>query len=430
MKFTGKDQINQRIERITPKDLIVGIDIAKEVHVAAATNFRGVQQGSICSFTNDEAGFTKLMHWVKKLERSTGLGHETIFGMEPTGHYGMTLASWLDQQGYAIMRVNPMTTKRNKENRDNRQSKHDAKDAVVIADVVCRGYYTPMLWHEVTYRKLRCAVTEREALAIDATRLGNQIQKVIDQLFPEFYQVFKEWNGVRALATLQAFPAPSDVVENDVDTMIETWRRAGMRRCGGQEGRVYAARLLAAAKRSIGLCDTEQELKRNLSRLVTRYRGVMKLIVEVEQEIDDLLAELPEAAQKPLQELGLSPLYTAVLLANTGGLDRYVHGQQVIALAGLSLRTNSSGKKKGQVSIEKRGRRQLRKYLYLATLNLVSNHPAFKAWHHHNVHVKQMKKQRSIFKLIGKLTRILVALAHSGQSFHPESASARTREVA
>jgi len=29
----------------------------------------------------------------------------------------------------------PMTTKRNKENRDNRQSKHDAKDAVVIADM-------------------------------------------------------------------------------------------------------------------------------------------------------------------------------------------------------------------------------------------------------------------------------------------------------
>src|SRR5690606_10333471 len=116
-------------------------------------------------------------------------------------------------------------------------------------------------------------------------------------------------------------------------------------------------------------------------------------------------------ALRPMQELGLSPLYTAVILANTGGLDRYVHGQQVIALAGLSLSTNSSGKKKGQVSLEKRGRRQLRKYLYLATLNLVSNHPAFKAWHHHNVHVKQMKKQRSIFKLIGKLARILVALA-------------------
>lgn len=417
MNLTGNHNINQRIERITSQDLIVGIDIAKEVHVAAATNYRGVQQGSVCVFTNDEAGFKKLMHWVTKLELSTGLCHETIFGMEPTGHYGMTLAYWLDQQGYSIMLVNPMTTKRNKENRDNRRSKHDAKDAVVIADVICRGYYSPMQWHDVTYRKLSCAVTEREGLAIDAVRLGNKIQKVIDQLFPEFYQVFKEWHNVRALATLQAFPAPSDILKHDIDSMIEQWRLMGMKRCGGNEGRAYAARLITVAKKSIGLCDIEQELKRKLNRLVTRYIGILELITEVEQEIDDLLSELPEAALGPMQELGISPLYTAVILANTGGLHRYVHGQQVIALAGLSLSTNSSGKKKGQVSLEKRGRRQLRKYLYLMTLSLVSNHPAFKAWHHHNVHVKQMKKQRSIFKLIGKLTRILVAIAHSGESF-------------
>lgn len=430
MNLTGNRQINQRIERITSQDLIIGIDIAKEVHVAAATNYRGVQQGSVCVFTNDEPGFKKLIHWVKQLERSTGLCHETIFGMEPTGHYGMTLASWLDQQGYSLMLVNPMTTKRNKENRDNRQSKHDAKDAVVIADLVCRGYYSPMLWHQVSYRKLRCAVTEREALSVDATRLGNQIQKVIDQLFPEFYQVFKVWNGVRALATLQAFPAPSDILENDIDMMIQKWRSVGMKRCGGNEGRAYAARLLSAAKQSIGLCDTEQELKRNLSRLMTRYIGILELITEVEQEMDDLLAELPVAALRPLQELGLSPLFTAVVLANTGGFDRYRHGQQVIALAGLSLSTNSSGKKAGQVSLEKRGRRQLRKYLYLATLNLVANHPAFKAWHHHNVHVKKMKKQRSIFKLIGKLARILVAIAHSGETFNKEHASVTTLQVA
>jgi hypothetical protein len=37
--------------------------------------------------------------------------------------------------------VNPDTTKRNKENRDNSPSKSDPKDALVIADVISRGYY-------------------------------------------------------------------------------------------------------------------------------------------------------------------------------------------------------------------------------------------------------------------------------------------------
>ncbi|WP_253187075.1 IS110 family transposase [Paenibacillus sp. GP183] len=44
-------------------------------------------------------------------------------------------------KGLNVVLVNPATTKRNKENRDNSPSKSDPKDALVIADIVCRGYY-------------------------------------------------------------------------------------------------------------------------------------------------------------------------------------------------------------------------------------------------------------------------------------------------
>jgi transposase len=42
MKFKQSEGQNQRIERITTSHLIVGIDMAKEVHVAQATNYRGI----------------------------------------------------------------------------------------------------------------------------------------------------------------------------------------------------------------------------------------------------------------------------------------------------------------------------------------------------------------------------------------------------
>ncbi len=42
MKFKQTDGQNQRIERISTSHLVVGIDIAKETHVAQATNFRGI----------------------------------------------------------------------------------------------------------------------------------------------------------------------------------------------------------------------------------------------------------------------------------------------------------------------------------------------------------------------------------------------------
>ena len=61
--------------------------------------------------------------------------------MEPTGHYWFNLANWLSDKGINVVMVNPATTKRNKENRDNCPSKNDPKDALVIADVVSRGFY-------------------------------------------------------------------------------------------------------------------------------------------------------------------------------------------------------------------------------------------------------------------------------------------------
>ncbi len=42
MKFKQSDRQNQRLERITTSHLVIGIDIAKETHVAQATNFRGI----------------------------------------------------------------------------------------------------------------------------------------------------------------------------------------------------------------------------------------------------------------------------------------------------------------------------------------------------------------------------------------------------
>ncbi|MCE5172688.1 hypothetical protein LQV63_25805 [Paenibacillus profundus] len=42
MKFKSQDKQNQLIEKITAQHLVVGIDIAQQMHVARAVNFRGL----------------------------------------------------------------------------------------------------------------------------------------------------------------------------------------------------------------------------------------------------------------------------------------------------------------------------------------------------------------------------------------------------
>jgi len=111
------------------------------MHVAQVTNFRGIVLAKRhLTFKNAIEGYEKLQRWMDELQRKHQL-KTVIIGMEPTGHYWWNLANWLANKGLNVVLVNPATTKRNKENRDNSPSKSDPKDALVIADVVCRGYY-------------------------------------------------------------------------------------------------------------------------------------------------------------------------------------------------------------------------------------------------------------------------------------------------
>lgn len=429
MKSTRSHRINQRIDRITTNHLIVGIDIAKEKHVAGAVNYRGIELGRTLSFSNDREGFERLLRWVSQLLKAHGLT-QAIFGMESTGHYSMPLAMWLQNHNQDVVQVNPLTVKRNKENRDNKPSKNDAKDAIIIADSISRGFYSDWVWCDGIYLKLRSAVNEQETLADDLASIGNRLQMLLDQGFPEFTKVFKDWSCPRAIATLKAFPLPEDLVRLSIEKVIEGWHKAGMKRASGARGRECAARLLAAARASVGLTGFTDELRREIKRTVERYEMMADQKAAVESEIQTLLGQVPPKDLKPLKELGLGPFITAVILANTRSLQKYEHGRQVLAMAGLDLCERTSGKCKGQIVLSKRGRRQLRKYLYMAVIGLVANHKAFQSWHQYNVRVLKMKKQRSIFKLIGKLARILVAIARSGETFDAAKAEPLTRSDA
>ncbi|WP_244951359.1 IS110 family transposase [Paenibacillus thiaminolyticus] len=346
--------------------------------------------------------------------------------MESTGHYWLNLADWLSEKGIKVVLVNPLTTKRNKENRDNSQSKNDAKDALVIADVVSRGYYSDYNKQEPFYRRLRVVVNEREYWADIRGNIMNRLIRWMDIYFPEFTQVFKYWEQPRPLATLKDFPLPADVLKHTAEDLVHAWKKR-MQRAGGRTGLLKAQELLEACRLSVGAADANEEARREVSRLVEDYERLTERLQEIDREIAALLEEIPETVELFSSIKGLSPLYIAVLLANAGDLRQFNHGRQLLSMAGLNLAESMSGKKKGQVVISKRGRRQLRKYLYLAVMNLVAHHPSFKKWHRQNVEVRKMKKQRSVFKLIGKLARILVAMARTGEAFQEGRANPLTR---
>ncbi|SFB62893.1 hypothetical protein SAMN05216312_12412, partial [Cohnella sp. OV330] len=70
MKFKAQAKQNQLLERISTQHLVVGIDIAQQSHVARAVNFRGILLGTPLHFSNDDAGFSLLLQWMKNLQET------------------------------------------------------------------------------------------------------------------------------------------------------------------------------------------------------------------------------------------------------------------------------------------------------------------------------------------------------------------------
>ena len=102
----------------------------------------------------------------------------------------------------------------------------------------------------------------------------------------------------------------------------------------------------------------------------------------------------------------------ATFFAEVGDINNYSHPQQLVKMAGLSLREHSSGKYKGQTRIDKRGRKRLRKSLYLAIRPLVRYNPTFRALHEYYTTRlnRPLKKQQSLIALCGKLLRVLFVI--------------------
>jgi transposase len=420
MKFTQSEATNQRIERITMQHAVVGIDISKDVHAAQITDFRGrVLTSRHLLFSNTREGFDKLLNWVRDAQAKKGLP-SLIVGLEPTGHYWFNLANWLLEQEIHVVLVNPVTTHRNKENRDNSPSKNDPKDAIVIADVVSRGYYTDYSPQAVEFERLQTVMSDREYWVKLSGSLGNRIVRWIDRYFPEFSHVFPDWTTLRSLASLHAFPLPSDLKGLNVDDIIAEWRKQGMKRAGGSSGKTTAAQLLAAATGSIGENRESEQTRRDLMRLLDSYEQVQENLEAMQCEIETLLSDIPAA--KLLQSIeGLGTVAQAAILGLGGDPSRYAHGRQLLRRAGLNLAECTSGKFKGQIKLSKRGDSALRKYLFLAVISLVRQHPDFKRWHAQN-QAKGMKKRESIFKLIGKLAHILIGMIQRGETYrsgHP-----------
>ncbi len=397
---------NQKISQITPSTLIVGIDIAKDKHVARAQDDRGVEFGKRLIFENRMHGFQKLVNWAENLRKENDKNY-VILGVEPTGHYWFSLAYFLVAKGYDFVVVNPMHVKKSKELDDNSPTKNDTKDARVIGQLIKDGRYSVPNLLDGIYAELREGVKLRDQLINQLMITEGRIQNHIQRYFPEFFDVFGDWEGKAAYCTLRLFPFPSQIKELSPEDVVMKWKPFVKRGVGIKR----ATKLVEVAKKSIGIQIGIQFAQRELDCLLDQYELYKQQLEELDKELESLVVTLPGAKQM-MNITGLGSTTVALFFAEVGDITKYKHPQQLVNLAGLSLREHSSGKFKGQTRITKRGRSRLRRALYLAIRPLVAHNPTFKALHQHYTtrSEKPLKKQQSLIALCCKLLRVLFVI--------------------
>lgn len=407
---------NNKIAQITPQTLVVGVDIAKYKHVARAQDFRGLEFGKAFYFENTNTDFNHFLAWIQHIMKQQKMS-KVIVGMEPTGHYWLNLAHFLKEQGIHFVVVNPLHVKKSKELDDNSPTKNDVKDARVIAQLVKDGRYAVPNIPQGVYAELRVARKIRDLLSVDLQSVQGQIHNWIDRFFPEFLTVFKDWEGKSALQLLKLNLLPHEFVELSDCEILSHIRKVATRAVGLRR----ITELKEAARQSIGIREGSVMAKLELRTLIEKYELFKQRFEELESSIDDLLEQIP-GVQQMLAITGIGKDTVAGFFSEVGDLSYYSHPKQIIKLAGLSLRENTSGIHKGQTRITKRGRKALRALLFRVAMPLVAKNSAFRALHHYFTTRSDnpLKKMQSLIAICNKLIRILFTIGTKQCEFSEE----------
>jgi transposase len=131
----------QMKRRFVADKVIVGIDPAKAKHQAAVIDTHGIQLGDSFSFKHSYEGFS-IMLWQKLYELSISTDPKTlVFAVESSCNLWQSLSAYLQQRGYMVLLVSPLTTYHSRTFLNHDFSKTDPKDALRMANSARDGYY-------------------------------------------------------------------------------------------------------------------------------------------------------------------------------------------------------------------------------------------------------------------------------------------------
>lgn len=337
----------------------LGIDIGKNNHAACLLGENGKPIVKSFAFSNTKEGGESLLGMLARQGIEAGA---LEIGLEATGHYWLSVYSFLHDQGYRLHVINPIQTDGWRKGMEIRKRKTDTIDAQLIAELVRYGdFMEARLPHEALL-SLKQLTRFRSYLVDSIGDLKRKVICVLDQVFPEYQRLFSDVFGITSKEILLEFSNPEAVEAVPAEKLAEFIAECSKRRLGSEK----ALQLLLAAKNSFGVTFCRDSFTFQLRMLVEQIKYIEQQVSQTEAEIKRIMLQVAS----PIQSIpGIGAVTGAVILGEIGDIRRFERPSQLVAFAGLDATVRQSGEFEGtQNRISKRGSPHLRRALFQASL--------------------------------------------------------------
>jgi transposase len=400
---------SKRVRTVKEDTLIVTVDVGMTNNTGYCTTGDG-RDIKPFKFDNSREGVEKFWYAISASKRKFRCG-EVIVAYESTGPYAEPLVHSLRDKSMRIVQVNPMHTKRVKEISTNSPLKTDEKDPRVIADIVRLGHALSVVVPEGDAAYLRRLTNARERHIRERTALLNQLQQLVFVIFPEFKMVMRHIKIKVARYILQHYTTPERIARLHNDKLGKEMRK----KSSGKFGIDHADLLIRLARDTIGIKEGVAGVAMDIRHILTQLEMVDGFIEEIESEMEVTLARIPYSA-RILSIKGLGAVSVAGIIGEVGDFSKFRTQSEIMKLAGFDLYEISSGKRKGQRRISKRGRSLLRKILYYAAISTIRKNGVM-CEHYGRLIGRGMEKTSALIVIAKKLLRIIHAIVRDDRDY-------------
>jgi len=386
----------------------IGIDIAKKNHEASIIDSSGKSLSKSISFPNSTKGIEKFNNFIAEFGITT---NNCIIGMEATGHYWISLFSYIVDLGFTCYVINPIQSDAFRKMYV-RQTKNDSVDSFIIAQIMRFGEFSISNFSDENTFALRNLTRYRFALVDECSDWKRKLVAILDQVFPEYSSLFSNIYGVASKELLSKYPLPEDMLSIPAEKLGNLLYECSKGRLGINK----AEEIQSRARESFGIKFAKRSFSFQIKQIISQISFLEEQLKEIEIEISCLLEDICPVITTIT---GIGSVLDASIVSEIGNISRFERANQLVAYAGLDTRIKQSGDFSAtNTKLSKRGSPYLRRSIWLAATVAAFKDPALSIYYQ-GLRARGKAHGTAIGAVARKLTNIIFAVLRDQKPYTP-----------